>query len=81
MIFFFLDLSSASRKFAIVGSAFEVTHEFSLERWHIHGNSGEISCSADEVPNRQPRILLGMVEARLVNHVNKHTHTLVVHYM
>ena len=33
-----------SGKVAIVGSAFEVTHEFSLERQHIIGNSGEISC-------------------------------------
>ena len=41
----FQDLSSASRNVAIVGSAFEVTHEFSLERQHIKGNSGEISCS------------------------------------
>ena len=29
----FQELSSASRKNSIVGSAFEVTHEFSLERW------------------------------------------------
>ena len=51
----------------IVGSAFEVTHEFSLEQGKIQGNSGEISCPADKVPNWQSRsILLGMVEVRLV---------------
>ena len=74
ILFFIQECSSGSRKVAIVGSAFEVTHEFSLEQGQIQGNSGEISCPADKVPNWQPRILLGMVEARLVN-VNKHTHT------
>ena len=68
------ELSSESRKVAIVGAAFEVTHEFSLEQGQIQGNSGEISCPADKVPIWQPRILLGMVEARLVN-VDEHTHT------
>ena len=57
--FSFLELSSASRKVAIVGSAFEVTPEFSLERWHIQGNSGETFYSADEVPTWQLRILTG----------------------
>ena len=71
---FFQELSSESRKVAIVGSAFEVTHEFSLEQGQIQDNSGETSCPADKVPNWQPRIILGIVEARLVN-VNKHTHT------
>ena len=38
------------------------------------------SCPADHVPDWQPRILLGMVEARLVNvkntqHTHTHTHT------
>ena len=71
---FFQKFSSGSRKVAIVGSAFEVTHEISLEQGQIQGNSGEISCPADKVPNWQPpRILLGIAEARLVN-VNKHTH-------
>ena len=71
---FFQELSTESRKVAIVGSTFEVSHEFSLEQGQIQGNSGETSCPADKVPNWQPRILLGIVEARLVN-VNKHTHT------
>ena len=35
----FLELSSESRKVAIVGSASEVTHEFSLEQGQIQGNS------------------------------------------
>ena len=55
----FQEFSSGSRKVAIVGSAFKVTHEISLEQGQIQGNSGEISCPADKVPNWQPRILLG----------------------
>ena len=75
ILLFIQEFLSGSRKVAIVGSAFEVTHEFSLEQGQIQGNSGEISCPADKVPNWQPlRILLGIAEARLVN-VNKHTHT------
>ena len=35
------------------------------------------SCSADHVPDWQPRVLLGMVEARSVNVKNTHTHTQV----
>ena len=75
VLFCFQELPSGSRKVAIVGSAFEVTHENSLEQGQIQGNSGDISCPADKVPNWQPRILLGMVEARLVNNVSKYTHT------
>ena len=41
---FFQELSSESRKVAIVGSAFEVTHEF-------QGDSREVFCPADKVPN------------------------------
>ena len=74
ILFFFQDFSSESRKVAIVGSAFEVTHESPLEQGQIQGNSGEFFCPEDKVPNWQPRILLGTVEARLIN-VNKHTHT------
>ena len=37
----FRELSSESRKVAMVGSAFEVTHEFSLEKRQIQGISGE----------------------------------------
>ena len=33
------------------------------------------SCPADRVPDWQPRILLGMVEARSINVKNTHTHT------
>ena len=43
---FFSTILSGSRKVAIVGSAFEVTHEFSLEQRQIQGNSGDISCPA-----------------------------------
>ena len=35
------------------------------------------SCPADYVPDWQPRILLGMVEARSVNVKNTHIHTLI----
>ena len=34
------------------------------------------SCPADHVPDRQPRILQGLVEARSVNVTNTHTHTM-----
>ena len=71
---FVQELPSESRKVAMVGSAFEVAHKFLLERAQIQGNSGEVSCPANKVPNWQPRILLCMVEARLTN-MNKHTHT------
>ena len=37
------------------------------------------SCLADHVPNWQPRMLLGMVEARSVNNVEKKTETHTQH--
>ena len=66
ILFFFQELSSESSNVAIVGSAFEVAHEFSLEPGQIQGNSGECFCPADKVPNSQPRTLLDTVKARLV---------------
>ena len=76
MILFFFSIIFiwVKKQVAIVGSAFQVTHEISLGQEQIQGNSGEISCPADKVPKWQPRILLSMVEARLVN-VNEHTPT------
>ena len=37
------------------------------------------SCPADQVPDWQPRILLGMVETRSVNAKKTHTHTHTTH--
>ena len=50
---------------------------FSCSRWSfVGGVLVTFSCSADHVPNWQPRILLGMVDARWVSVKNTTTTTL-----
>ena len=46
---------------------------FSSSRWSFVDVPLLFSCPADHVPDWQPRILLGMIEARSVNHVNYRT--------
>ena len=49
---------------------------FSCSHWSFVEVPLIFSRPADHVPDWQPRILLGMVEARSVNMKNAHTHTL-----
>ena len=47
----------------------------SCSRWSFVDIPLIFSCPADDVPDWQPRTLLGMVEARSVNVKNTHAHT------
>ena len=78
LLLFFSFLSCFSISFFVVFPLFLLFCLYALSGAYRRDDPLMFSCPADHVPDWQPRILLGMVEARSINVKNTHSLLLLI---